>query len=157
MVEPGEGEAPAAAVAHTALLVFDRERHANERDNAFVRPQPEHLAQIAACLHGQGVQHLIVVLPHDPFGLPKALKRGLANLDGHSVAALRLPQHAPGTRVLPPELAWQAAQLADCVLLVEAWLAGTAGQSKRMRGRPWCACELRALPVRCKQSVTKPR
>jgi hypothetical protein len=31
---------------------------------------------------------LIVVLPHSPSSLPDALKRGLANLDEHAVAAL---------------------------------------------------------------------
>ena len=187
VVESFDGEAPATAAAHTAMLIFDRARHANGREDAFLRPQPEQLPQIAAWLHRQGVLHLIIVMPHDPFGLPDALKRGLANLDEHSVAALgfqhvvlmrsaqaatapradrwlqrladgalaqlrfmlpaaeqpvrlrkvaalavevalQLPQHPAGTRVLPHELVWQAAQRADGASLVHAWLAGTAGE-----------------------------
>ena len=37
--------------------------------------------------------------------------------------ASQLPQAAPGTRVAPPELVLQAAQLADPSALVQAWLA----------------------------------
>ncbi len=40
-----------------------------------------------------------------------------------ALAAL-LPASAPGTRIAPPELLWQAAQLRDPQPLVQAWLAG---------------------------------
>ena len=169
--------------ADTALLVFERARRSNGRDDAFVQPQPEQLALLAQTLHAGGVRRLLVVVPHAPALLPQALKAGLATLDEGRVAALgfqqllfvraaqaasgsravgwaqrladgwlsqlawmvpqreqpvraqrlaelvvelawRLPQAAPATRVLPPELLWQAAQASDGGALLGAWLAG---------------------------------
>lgn len=72
----------------TALIVFDRERHANGRDAAFVRPEPAGLLPLARRLHGHGVRTLLVVVPHSPALLPDALKFGLATLDEAAVAAL---------------------------------------------------------------------
>jgi len=178
-VAPESGVAP---IADTALIVFDRERHANGRELAFLRPAPQDLMPIARWLHRRGVRALVVVLPHSPASLPDALKLGLANLDEQAAAALgfeqlvfvrsaQAPTNAraaqwlqrladgvlaqmqmmvasshqpvragkvarfvaelavqlggvvPGTRVAPPELVWQAAQLRDPAALVEAWLA----------------------------------
>jgi len=169
-------------MADTALIVFDRERHANGRELAFLRPLPDDLVPLARWLHDRGVRSLIVVLPHAPAQLPEALKRGLANLDEQSVSALgferlvfvrsaqapsseraaqwlqrladgllaqmrlmvaptqqpvrarkvaqfvaelvlQLPGHDPGTRVVPPELVWLAAQQRDPAPLLQAWLA----------------------------------
>jgi hypothetical protein len=176
---PAPDEAP---IADTALIVFDRERHANGRELAFLRPAPDALAPLAGWLQQRGVRALVVVLPHAPATLPEALKAGLANLDEHAVSALGFEQlvfvrsaqppssaraaqwlqrladgllaqmrmmvastnqpvraskvarfvaelaaelrdSAPGTRVAPPELVWQAAQLRDPAPLVRAWLA----------------------------------
>ncbi len=175
-------EAPALPIADSAIVVFDRARHANGRELAFMRPQPDALGTLARWLHGHGVRRLIVVLPHAPAGLPDALKAGLANLDEQAAAALgfeqlvfvrsaqapgsaraqawlqrladgvlaqmrimvavsnqpvraakvaqfvvelaaQLPASAHGTRVAPPELVWQAAQLRDPAPLLQAWLA----------------------------------
>ena len=179
--------ARSAFAPDTALIVYDRERHANGRDGRFVRPEPAGLVAQAQALLQAGATRLIVVVPHAPSLLPQALKLGLANLDEGTVAALgcaqlvfmrmaqaggataagrsaperlaawmlsqlrwmvpqreqpvrsetvarvaaalavALPQATPGTRVLPPELLWQAAQLpqaTDTVDLVAAWLAG---------------------------------
>lgn len=181
----GDLETPPAAhadrVADTALIVFDRARHANGRELAFLRPAPEQLAALATWLRRRGVRALVVVLPHSPSQLPDALKRGLANLDEHAVATLGFEQlvfvrsaqapagahaeqwlqrladtmlaqlpimvashHQPvrarkvaqfvaalaaglatsahATRVAPPALVWQAAQLRDPAPLVQAWL-----------------------------------
>jgi hypothetical protein len=171
-----------APIAHTALVVFDRERHANGRELAFFRPAPQALVALARWLHARGVRALVIVLPHSPSTLPDALKAGLANLDEQAVAALgfeqlvfvrsaqppsseratqwlqrladgmlaqmrimvastnqpvraskvaqfvaelarKLASSAPGTRVAPPELVWQASQLRDPAPLVAAWLA----------------------------------
>jgi hypothetical protein len=168
-----------------AIVVFDRERHANGRDAAFWRPTPDALPDLAARWHRQGVQHLVVVMPHHAASLPDALKVGLANLDEQAVAALGfrhvvfvrsaqapsdvragsalqrladlvlaqlrlmtpqmlqpvrakkvaqlvaalargLAASPPGTRVMSPEVVWQAAQRADPEALVTAWLAGQA-------------------------------
>jgi hypothetical protein len=165
----------------TALIVFDRVRHANGRDQAFLRPEPEQLAPLAAELRSRGVRHLIVVLPHAPASLPDALKRGLASLDEQAVAALgfervlfmrsaqsaarrqaasfaqrvadwvlaqlqvmiaqrelpvralkvaqfaaqlalQLPWSPPGTRVVPPEVVWEAGQTRDVAGLADDWL-----------------------------------
>lgn len=170
--------------AHTAVVVFDRMRHANGREVAFGRPQPDDLPTLAARLRSQGVSALVVVVPHAPGLLPQALKRGLASLDEGAVAALgfaqlvfmrlaqaglpaatsasaptrlarwllgqlhwmvpagdqpvridtvarvaarlalALPQATPGTRVLPPEVLWAAAQTPDSDKVVDDWLAG---------------------------------
>jgi hypothetical protein len=79
---------PALAPARTAVVVFDRERHANGREEAFVRAGPQDLPRLARWLRRQGVHHLVIVLPHSPAGLPQALRHGLANLDEHAVIAL---------------------------------------------------------------------
>lgn len=169
----------------TAVVVFDRERHANGRELAFLRPQPEQLPALAASLRTRGVRRLLLVMPHAPATLPDALKRGLASLDEQAVAALgfeqllivrsaqsphaardgrflqrvahgvlaqlrlmvpqrdqpvraskvarfvaelarALPLAADGTRVLPPEWVWEAAQTDDLAGLALAWLQGRA-------------------------------
>ena len=180
----GAFERPLEPGIDTAWIVFDRERHANGREDAFYRPQPESLLALARWLHDGGVRRLIVVLPHAPGLLPQALQRGLASLDEHGVAALgfehlvivrsaqnatadrgaawphriarlmlaqlrwMIPQreqpvraakvaafavqialaleHAvPGTRIVAPELLWQAAQSEDPAALALDWLAGS--------------------------------
>jgi hypothetical protein len=86
---------PAAAEAFgadTALIVFDRERHANGREAAFVRTEPAELAPWARRLRAAGVQTLLVVVPHRAALLPAALKAGLASLDEGAVAALGFRQ-----------------------------------------------------------------
>ena len=178
----GSGALPGPA-SRLGIIVFDRERHANGREIAFYRPPPADLPALARAWHDAGVRHLLVVMPHTMASLPDALKRGLANLDEHAVAALgfehlvfirsaqapadaraahpaqrlahwmlsqlqlmvpqrerpvraakvaqlaariaaRLPHSPPGTRVVPPELVWEAAQVDDVVALAEAWLNG---------------------------------
>jgi hypothetical protein len=89
-----DGQALAAFAPDTALIVFDRERHANGRDAAFVRPAPDALATRALQLRGAGVRALLVVVPHAPALLPQALKAGLATLDEGAVAAMDFQQVA---------------------------------------------------------------
>ncbi len=72
----------------SAVIVFDRERHANGRERAYLRPEPESLPALAAALQARGVRRLVVVLPHAPGSLPDALRRGLANLDEQAVSSL---------------------------------------------------------------------
>jgi nucleoside-diphosphate-sugar epimerase len=179
----------------TAVVVFDRARHANGREAAFGQPQPDALPALAAQLRAAGVTTLVVVVPHAPGLLPQALKSGLASLDEAAVAALgflhlvfmrsaqagpaadatargparlarwllsqlhwmvpqgdqpvrsdtvarvaaqlalALPGAAPGTRVLPPELLWAAAQTPDTDSVVDDWLAGRPLAPPGMRRR----------------------
>ena len=74
--------------AETGFIVLDRERHANGRELAWFRPEPDRLAAVAGALCDAGVRRLVVVLPHDAAQWPEALRHGLANLDEHAVAAL---------------------------------------------------------------------
>lgn len=78
-----EGAAP-----ETGFIVFDRERHANGREAAFLRPEPVQLVPLARALQSAGVRRLIVVLPHAPALLPLALQQGLASLDEQALASL---------------------------------------------------------------------
>jgi hypothetical protein len=82
----------AAFAADTALVVFDRQRSANGREAAFVRPAPQALPALAQRLHAAGVRRLIVAVPHTPSLLPMALQQGLADMDEAAVAALGLEQ-----------------------------------------------------------------
>ena len=172
----------------TALIVFDRERRANGREAAFVRPEPAQLVAQAAMLQAAGARSLLVVVPHAAALLPQALRAGLATLDEAAVAAMDFDQlvfmrmaqgggaatvgealspaqrlarwmlmqlqwmvpqrdqpvrsatvarfaaalaaalHAAphGTRVLPHEWLWLAAQGHDIEGLVARWLGGEA-------------------------------
>ncbi|HEY0859214.1 MAG TPA: hypothetical protein VGE16_19250, partial [Albitalea sp.] len=181
-----ELDAPSEGLGEdTAVIVFDRDRHANGREQAFLRPRPADLPGLAGALRARGVRDLVVVLPHAPATLPEALKQGLANLDEQAVAALgfehlvfvrpsqaapgarsgrplqrvadwvlsqlqlmipqrdkpvragnvaqfsaqlavQLPGSPAGTRVVPPELVWEAAQSSDLPGLVHDWLHGRA-------------------------------
>jgi len=176
----------AGALAHTAAIVFERERRHNGRDEAYVQPQPAGLPDLAQRLFDGGVRRLLVVVPHAPALLPQALMAGLASIDEGRVAALGFEQlvflraarggsgasgapaagwaahvagwwlsqlswmvpqtqlpvrtarvaelavelawrlnHAPlATRVLPPDVLWQAAQSADGGALLDDWLHG---------------------------------
>lgn len=71
-----------------AVVVLERQRHANGRDEVFLQPQPDDLLPLARTLHSAGVRHLVVLVPHAPALLPQALAHGLANLDEGAVAAL---------------------------------------------------------------------
>jgi hypothetical protein len=76
------------ALADTALVVFDIRRHANGREEAFLRPEPRTLPRLTAWLRSCGVRDLVVVMPHRAASLPQALKAGLADLDEHAVVEL---------------------------------------------------------------------
>jgi hypothetical protein len=193
-----EPAAWAALAPDAALIVFDRTRQANGRDDAFVRAEPQELAARARALHAAGVRRLLVAMPHAAAFLPQALKAGLASLDEAAVAALgfdqlvfmRLARHGgegaggaasapqrlahwvlsqlhwmipvseqpvraqtiarvlcewllagdagpPGTRVLPQDLLWHAAQGADVAQLVQRWLAGEPLPAMRTPRRRW--------------------
>lgn len=165
----------------TAFLVFERERHSNGRDDAFLQPGPGELLPLARALQRAGTRRLLVVLPHAPALLPQALAQGFASHDEAAVATLgfehlvfvraaqsastrvaggwlprfaawwlsqlrwMVPQRqqpvravrlaqlvvqlarglaaAPhGTRVLPAEVLWDAAQAAAPGLALDAWL-----------------------------------
>lgn len=71
-----------------AFLVFERQRHSNGRDDAFLQPDSSDLVPIARQLHRAGVRRLMVVVPHAPALLPHALKAGFASKDEGAVAAL---------------------------------------------------------------------
>ena len=186
-----------AAGADTAAIVFDRERGRHGREDVFHRPAPHDLPALARELHGAGVRHLVVVLPHAPALLPQALKLGLASLDEQAVAALgfehvvfvrsaqrpggaarasswlqrvadgvlaqmhwmvpqreqpvradrvaafvaalarALPHASPGTRVVPPEVVWQAAQPGDLGALVARWLGDGELPAPRLPRQRW--------------------
>jgi len=74
--------------ADSAVIVFERTRRSNGRDEAFMQPEPEQLTQLATRLRAGGVRRLMVWVPHAPALLPQALKAGLATLDEGRVAAL---------------------------------------------------------------------
>lgn len=183
-LQVGPGQAVPRGAGELAVIVFDRERHANGRDAAFLRPEPAQLPALAAALHAAGARDLLVVQPHAAASLPQALRAGLASLDEQAVASLgfervvllraaqppggstgrglqrvadlvlaqlrlmtpqaqqpvrssalarvaasiaaALPEAPPGTRVMAPEVVWQAAQSSDPAPLVRAFLHGEA-------------------------------
>lgn len=179
--------------AEDAVLVFDRDRRVNGRDDAFLHAEPDALEPLAVAMHAAGIRRLTLVTPLDGVTTPAALRAGLATLDEHRVAALgfesvvfvragersavaraadwpqrladgvlrqlrlMVPQtlqpvrtarlaliagavaarqaerRLAGTRVMPPELVWQAAQAGDPGAFVAAWLDGAALPDPRVR------------------------
>jgi uncharacterized protein YbjT (DUF2867 family) len=120
--------------ADTAFIVFDRQRHAHGREDAFHRPRPEQLPALAQALQRGGVRCLLVVLPHAPALLPEALKRGLASLDEHAVASLPFEQLVIVRSAQVPLHARAASRLqrlADGVLAQLHWMVPQREQPVR--------------------------
>ena len=89
LVVPPGGPADWPTVeAQVGVVLFDPPRLFHDRERALWTPLPENLPALARWLRDCGVRTLAVVLPHAPGRLPEALKRGLASLDEHAVAAL---------------------------------------------------------------------
>jgi len=151
---PSAGKALGLALA---FIVFERERHSNGRDDAFVRPDPGSLRELAIHLREVGVRRLIVVVPHAPALLPQALKHGLASTDEGALAAMgfehlvfvRAAQDAAGVRSGTPldrfarwwlsQLRWmvpsseqpvRAARLAELVVLLARLLPRAAALTR---------------------------
>lgn len=74
--------------AHTGIVMFEPPRLHYGRERSLWTPEPRQLPELARWLKRCGVQTLVVVVPHATGRLPEALKRGLADLDELSVAAL---------------------------------------------------------------------
>lgn len=86
-----EGDDPGQwppAQADTAVVMFEPPRLFYDRERALWTPSPAQLVPLARWLRAGGVGTLAIVLPHAQMRLPDALKRGLAGLDEHAVAAL---------------------------------------------------------------------
>ena len=86
-VPPGEPPDWPLAMADVGVVMFDPPRLFHDRERALWTPLPRQLPALARWLRASGVRTLAVVLPHAPGRLPEALKRGLASLDEHAVAA----------------------------------------------------------------------
>jgi hypothetical protein len=74
--------------AHTGLIMFEPPRMYYGRERTLWTPAPAQMSELARWLKRCGVQTLVVVVPHASGRLPDALKRGLADLDEHAVAAM---------------------------------------------------------------------
>lgn len=74
--------------ADVGVVMFEPPRLYYQRERALWTPAPAQLLALAQWLKRCGVHTLVVVLPHAQGRLPDAVKRGLANLDEHALAAL---------------------------------------------------------------------
>lgn len=74
--------------ADCAVVMFDPPRLFYQRERALWTPRPEQLPALARWLRSGGVRTLAIVMPHTQMRLPESLKRGLASLDEHAIAAL---------------------------------------------------------------------
>ena len=139
-----------AGGAEAAVVVLERQRHSNGRDDAFVQPQVQDLLSTARLLLQAGVRRLIVVVPHAPALMPQALAHGFANLDEAAVAALgfehlvvlRTAQavQAEPSQGLARVAAWWLSQL--------RWMVPQRQQSLRAAALARCVVQLaRALPL----------
>lgn len=88
VVQPGQIDQWACPHGDIGLIMFDPPRLFYGRERALWTPAPEDLLPVARWMRACGVHTLAVVLPHAQGRLPEALRRGLANLDEHAVAAL---------------------------------------------------------------------
>jgi hypothetical protein len=74
--------------ADAAVVMFEPPRLFYDRERALWTPQAQDLPPLARWLRASGVTTLAIVMPHTQMRLPDSLKRGLAGLDEHAVAAL---------------------------------------------------------------------
>jgi len=141
------GQGPAADVA---ILVFDRERRSNGRDDAFAMPGPDELLPLARTLHARGTRGLVLLMPHAPALLPQALAQGLATLDEATLAGLGF-EHLVILRAARPDAAPSATRVLERVaqmwLQQLRWMVPTRQQPLRPAALARCVAELAmALP-----------
>ncbi len=87
-IAPIEAWAARPLPAQTGLIMFEPPRLYYGRERTLWTPAPAQMPELARWLKRCGVQTLVVVVPHASGRLPDALKRGLADLDEHAVAAM---------------------------------------------------------------------
>jgi hypothetical protein len=146
-----ELEAGRGPAAEAAIVVFDRERRSNGRDDAFEMPAPDQLLPLAKALLARGTRRLVVLVPHAPAQLPQALAQGLATLDETALAALgfehlvilRAARHAERQSA-----SWWLQRLAQLWLEQLRWMVPTRQQPLRAVALARCVAELvMALPA----------
>ena len=122
LVAPGPTSQWAPLEADTGVILFEPPRLFHDRERALWTPQPEQMLEVAQWMRRCGVKTLAVVLPHQQGRLPEALKRGLASLDEHAVAALgfdrllfvrtaQKPGPSPAPGILPRLAHWMLSVL----------------------------------------------
>lgn len=124
---------PPAAV-DVGVVLFEPARAFSERERALWTPAPGQLLEVARWLRASGAQTLAVVMPHAPGRLPDAIKRGLANLDEHAVAALgfeRLLILRSARKPADPALAHPAQRLARWMLSFSSYMVPSSEQPVR--------------------------
>jgi uncharacterized protein YbjT (DUF2867 family) len=130
-----------------ALIVFERQRHSNGRDDAFVQPAVQDLLPVARQLRSRGVRRLLVVVPHAPALLPQALVHGFASLDEAAVAELGF-EHLVVLRAAQdarPAVARGMARLAALWLAQLRWMVPQRQQSLRAVALARCAVQIARL------------
>jgi hypothetical protein len=88
VVGPGAPDGWRPLAADTAVVMFEPPRLFYERERALWTPDAGDLLPLSRWLRTGGVETLAIVMPHTQMRLPEALKRGLADVDEHAVAAL---------------------------------------------------------------------
>jgi hypothetical protein len=136
------GQAP---TADAAIVVFDRARRSNGRDDAFEMPGPDELLPLARTLLAQGTKRLVLLMPHAPAQLPQALAQGLASLDEAELVAMGF-EHLVILRAARPAGTAPAAQamqrLAQLWLEQLRWMVPTRQQPLRPAALARCVAEL---------------
>jgi hypothetical protein len=113
-------------------------------------PEPAALLPLARLLRAQGVQDLVLVMPHAPALLPQALAQGLASLDEAALAALGF-EHLVILRAAQAAVAPRAETLlrrvAQAWLAQLRWMVPERQQPQRAASLARCIAELvMALP-----------
>jgi hypothetical protein len=120
--------------ADIGVVLFDPPRLFYDRERALWTPVPGQLPSVARWMRSSGVRTLAIVLPHAPGRLPEALKRGLADMDEHAVAALgfdRLLLLRSAQKPAEPVHAHPLARLAHWMLSIFKYMVPSSEQPVR--------------------------
>ncbi len=139
-----------ALAADAAVVVLERRRYSNGRDDAFSQPQVDELLPIARQLLRSGVRRLLVVVPHSPALMPQALAHGFANLDETAVAGLGFDHLVMlrAAQAQAPETTRGMARVAALWLAQLSWMVPQRQQALRAVALARCVVQLaRLLPM----------
>jgi hypothetical protein len=139
-----------AATFEAGIVLFDPPRLFYDRERALWTPRPKQLLDLARWMRSSGVATLAVVLPHPQASLPEALRRGLATLEEHLVAALGFERllfiRSAYKPVTPAELGLLP-RLAHWMLSIVRFMVPTSEQPVRsVKVAQFLACALQFAP-----------